>query len=660
MELELGLKLLLQGLPAIAQIFELLQKERLIQLQEHQTRKVKAIAPPDRSYEPIPLRIVLLTPQLPPDFWPNFGGDATQPPNLERRLAQELAEFLRQHYPFNSLIRPTEFLTEDCDLEETAKGQIRIQSLFKQLRAEPTLVLESEILGEDLSLRMAYWGYGQKNYAHATLIPKLPWREIFYESAKQRAFRWREIADQLLACGESPEVVAQLGADNIANWEQFQNESKWQRHGIDLKELPRSYQINHKDVAAFCQFLTTYHCLVASWMADAHHLIHHNVTPQLPDLLPDLIQTVPDPQLLETVLQTVIQSYEAHGNGVGFKPYLIPVGNEPKYTSAHHTGGNLVPLNGKSRDLISHPLPLHPPLEQVVLTRTLTGHSGKAAAIAVSLDGQSLASGSEDHTIKLWHCGTGELLQTLPEDAEVGRVLMLALSQDGQILASGHRRSDRSSIKVWHLPTHQLLHTFTGHKNWIYSLAISPDAKILVSGSHKIKVWDLGTGELVRTLTGHKKWVYSLAVSPNGQILASASADKTIRIWHLPTGELLSILYGHSDWVRTLAISVDGQTLASGSDDNTIKLWHLSSGTLLRTLTGHTDWVLSVAISPDGQTLISGSRDHTIKFWHMQTGALLRTLTGHKRWIHSLAVSSDGRMLVSGSEDKTIKIWQVS
>ncbi|MCU0516729.1 MAG: protein kinase [Oscillatoria sp. Prado101] len=61
-----------------------------------------------------------------------------------------------------------------------------------------------------------------------------------------------------------------------------------------------------------------------------------------------------------------------------------------------------------------------------------------------------------------------------------------------------------------------LKNTFTGHTDWVDSVAISPDGKTLVSGSYDktIKIWNLGTGKLQKTLTGHTDGVFSVAISP--------------------------------------------------------------------------------------------------------------------------------------------------
>jgi WD40 repeat protein len=161
------------------------------------------------------------------------------------------------------------------------------------------------------------------------------------------------------------------------------------------------------------------------------------------------------------------------------------------------------------------------------------------------------------------------------------------------------------------------------------------------------------------TLTGYTSDVWSVAFSPDGRLLASGSNDKTIKLWEVASGSLVRTLSGHTDWVRSVAFSPDGRLLASGSYDDTIKLWEVASGREVRTLTGHTGWVWSMAFSPDGRLLASGSNDKTIKLWDVASGREVRTLTGHTNWVNSVAFSPDGRLLASGSY-KEIRLWDIS
>jgi WD40 repeat protein len=296
------------------------------------------------------------------------------------------------------------------------------------------------------------------------------------------------------------------------------------------------------------------------------------------------------------------------------------------------------------------------------LQQTLTGHSDSVSSVAYSPNGQTLASGSWDKTIKLWNVKTGNLLQTLTSHSN--DINSVAYSPDGQTLASA---SNDKTIKLWNVKTGKLLQTLEGHSNLVNSVAYSPDGQTLASGSvdSTIKLWNVKTGNLLQTLEGHSYLggysysVLSVAYSPDGQTLASGSEDDTIKLWNVKTGNLLQTLEGHSIGVNSVTYSPDGQTLASGSSDDTIKLWNVKTGNLLQTLEGHSKRVLSVAYSPNGQTLASGSVDNTIKLWNVKTGNLLQTLEGHYILVYSVAYSPDGQTLASGSSDDTIKIWRL-
>ncbi len=288
--------------------------------------------------------------------------------------------------------------------------------------------------------------------------------------------------------------------------------------------------------------------------------------------------------------------------------------------------------------------------------RTIAGHPSWVNCVAISPNGQTVASGSLDDKVKLWNIQDGNLLQTLAGHSRP--VNCIAFHPDGNRLISG---SDDDTIKIWQVETGRLIRTLTEHGRDVNSVAVSPDGKYLVSGSEdrSVRIWNLETGELLRTLLGTAGMVKTVAIGPAGQMMVSGGLDNKIKVWSLLNGELLRTLSGHVNSVMGLAISADAQTIASGSKDKTVRLWNVKTGELVRTLSGHSDMVHTVAIAPNCKTVLSGSSDKTIKVWHLSSGELLTTLTDHLDSVNSIAISPNGQVFASCGKDKAIKIWQL-
>ncbi|UUM22299.1 NACHT domain-containing protein [Mycoavidus sp. SF9855] len=294
---------------------------------------------------------------------------------------------------------------------------------------------------------------------------------------------------------------------------------------------------------------------------------------------------------------------------------------------------------------------------------TYTEHKAGVKSIAFSSNGQWLASGSRDKTVRLWHTsGNRSLAHTYAGHEDW--VSSVAFSSDGQWLASG---SDDQTVKLWFVSSNRsLAHTYIGHEYGVNSVAFSSDGQWLASGSGDwtVKLWLVsGDRSLAHTYVGHEDGVSSVLFSSDGQWLASGSWDKTVKLWLVSGNQSLAHTYtGHGSSVGSVAFSSDGQWLASGSNDRVVKLWLVSGDrSLAHTYAGHEDWVSSVAFSSDSQWLASGSSDNTVKLWSVfGNRSLAHTYAGHEDWVRSVAFSSNGQWLASGSDDQTVKLWLVS
>ena len=91
----------------------------------------------------------------------------------------------------------------------------------------------------------------------------------------------------------------------------------------------------------------------------------------------------------------------------------------------------------------------------------------------------------------------------------------------------------RAVARQWNVADGKLLHTFEGHKDALYSVAISPDGKTLATGSYdqKIKLWSIAASNELHTLSAHNGCIFDLAFRPDGKFALIASSDRSVRLW---------------------------------------------------------------------------------------------------------------------------------
>ena len=276
----------------------------------------------------------------------------------------------------------------------------------------------------------------------------------------------------------------------------------------------------------------------------------------------------------------------------------------------------------------------------------LLGHEDRVYRLGISPNGNLIASGGTDSTVRLWQKTKAGWQQTKVLSHK-GWVVDVAISADGNYIASASR--DRT-VKLWR-KNGQLLATLK-HPQSVSAVAISP-SNTIVSGEDtgEIKIWR--KDKLIKTLTGHTDTIQAIAVTEDGNYIVSASEDKTIKIWH-KNGRLVNTLTGHTEGVRAIATSQN--KIISASRDKTLKIWNFN-GDLITTLTGHIAPVYGVDIHPTGEQIVSASADNTIKIWNL-SGENLATLKGHNNRVWDVTYSPDGKSIISASWDKTIRLWQ--
>jgi WD domain, G-beta repeat/NB-ARC domain len=201
----------------------------------------------------------------------------------------------------------------------------------------------------------------------------------------------------------------------------------------------------------------------------------------------------------------------------------------------------------------------------------------------------------------------------------------IALTPNGNLVAS-HLNDD--TLNVWDLSSGRHRCTLDVGVNLFMQpcVALSSDGRFAVSAAfaNELKIWELQSGNCLRILKGHSGTVTAIAISRNGRMAVSASSDRALKLWYIQSGNCLRTLDVHSTSVSAVTLSADGRFSVTGSQEGYINVWDLQSGGCLRMLKGHSDAVSAIAISPDDRMAVSGSHDKTLIIWDLQSGDCLR------------------------------------
>ncbi|MEK8018405.1 MAG: hypothetical protein VSS75_016165 [Candidatus Parabeggiatoa sp.] len=252
--------------------------------------------------KPVPPLVIISPPAL--EFDPVRNPATEWFAKIESDLTDNLRDFLAEHYPIESNIRPAKFMN---GYKTKAIGnENAVEILHWTHQSIPTLFIESKLSGDKIRIYLGYWEMMEKT-PHYKKIAEFSRKEILYPLARTNARMWQKEREQRLQAGETEkEIVESRGIDEV-NLKTLLLEEQDRANGFHVR---RSYNIDTNNYKEYLlSYLAFYHRVLAALVLDRYYILHYQVRPKLPELLADVLKVIFDEKFKKQLVEMVVGQY---------------------------------------------------------------------------------------------------------------------------------------------------------------------------------------------------------------------------------------------------------------------------------------------------------------------------------------------------------------
>lgn len=249
-----------------------------------------------------------------------------------------------------------------------------------------------------------------------------------------------------------------------------------------------------------------------------------------------------------------------------------------------------------------------------------------------------------------------------------GWIVSIAVSPNGQLIATG---DIKGNIGVWDTSTGVNVMFIPGHKKEINSIDFSPDnSKLITAGQDLfIRLWDINQKSLISETKKHAIRINKVKFSSDGNFIYSVGDDFQIMVWDGFSGSFVHKMQAAKK-ITDFDLTKKGNLLVLALNNGTIEFWDTENFSKIDTFSDQniTSSYRSVAFFPSENIIVTGGEDGIIRvfnialreqIWKSSSSRFNEDLINLDS-ISNFTLSDNGSLLVSLSKNGTTVLWDLT
>uniref|UniRef100_A0A8C9WUX3 Neutral sphingomyelinase activation associated factor n=1 Tax=Scleropages formosus TaxID=113540 RepID=A0A8C9WUX3_SCLFO len=285
-------------------------------------------------------------------------------------------------------------------------------------------------------------------------------------------------------------------------------------------------------------------------------------------------------------------------------------------------------------------------------------HKEAITGIAVTRNGASVFTTSQDSTLKMFSKESGSLQRSM-SFSNMALSSCLILPEDATVVCS----SWDNNVYFYSIAYGRRQDTIMGHDDAVSKMCWRDNQLYTASWDSTVKVWRCVPADIMNKRSQfqllaeleHDAGVNTIVLNHAGTLLASGTKEGVVSMWNTGSFVLLQQVPCHSGKVHDLAFSPDSRHVLSAGEDSCLRVLDVQTGMVLSTVATEEP---QRCFCWDGDTVLSGTVSGELLVWDLMAGKVTHRIPAHTGPLTAMWMNEQCSSIITGGEDKQVIFWK--